>query len=198
MSDSYIRLCYISSAWGTLLPASEYLRYVVVIAFCLGGHEMIFLTSEQCKEYCSNFGLESPINSAGSNGIFCCTVRYPTEAYRYYSLSQLLAAHCLSPLNAFNECLLWVANPMIFGSSNNLHLYYRLRQSYGDLRLLQDAPGHCFLGHEQCDLATFTHLGMLFGWDMHLVPREETSAFPFRITSAWTSESETETALKKY
>jgi hypothetical protein len=51
-----------------------------------------------------------------------------------------------------------------------LHLYYRLRQSYSDWRLLHEAPGHLFLKHEAVDLVSFLEVGILAGWDMHLLP----------------------------
>jgi hypothetical protein len=43
-------------------------------------------------------------------------------------------------------------------------LYYRLRQSYGDHRLLPEAPGHLFLGFEVEDLTSFLQVCMLNGW----------------------------------
>ncbi|MGA7914026.1 MAG: hypothetical protein WCA00_02230 [Candidatus Acidiferrales bacterium] len=43
-------------------------------------------------------------------------------------------------------------------------MYYKLRQTYGDNRLLQEAPGHLFLEHEGEDLASFLQLSMLNGW----------------------------------
>jgi hypothetical protein len=43
-------------------------------------------------------------------------------------------------------------------------LYYKLRQTYGENRLLPDAPGHLFLEHEAKDLASFLQLSMLNGW----------------------------------
>jgi hypothetical protein len=43
-------------------------------------------------------------------------------------------------------------------------LYYTLRRTYGDLRLLHEAPGHLFLEHETEDLASFLQLSMLNGW----------------------------------
>jgi hypothetical protein len=46
--------------------------------------------------------------------------------------------------------LLWVTDWGIW-SPENLHLYYRLRQSYGDLGQLKDAPGHFFHAHEAAD-----------------------------------------------
>jgi hypothetical protein len=45
-----------------------------------------------------------------------------------------------------------------------------LRQSYGDHRLLDEAPGHLFLNYESADVVSFVQLGLLSGWDMHLVP----------------------------
>jgi hypothetical protein len=60
--------------------------------------------------------------------------------------------------------LLFVTEWGIWPSSENWHLYYKLRQSYSDNRLLQDAPGHLFLEHEMEDLTSFLQLSMLNGW----------------------------------
>ena len=74
---------------------------------------------------------------------------------------------CLGPRE---EALLWVTTWGVWRSSENWHLYYRLRQSYGDPRLLHEAPGHLFLDFEAPDLISFLQIGTLFGWDMHLLP----------------------------
>lgn len=66
-------------------------------------------------------------------------------------------------------CLLWVTDRGVW-SSEHLHLYYRLRQSYGDQRLLDEAPAHLFLDYEAADLVSFLAVGILCGWDMHLIP----------------------------
>jgi len=66
-------------------------------------------------------------------------------------------------------CLLWVTDWGIWRSSENLHLYYQLRQSYGDRRQLADAPAHLFLDYEDADLVSFLQVGLLCGWDMHLL-----------------------------
>jgi hypothetical protein len=71
-----------------------------------------------------------------------------------------------------DECLLWVTRSDVWRSSENLHLYYRLRQSYGDSQQLDDAPGHLFLRHESADLISFLQVGLLCGWDMHLIPSD--------------------------
>jgi len=66
--------------------------------------------------------------------------------------------------------LLWIKEFGTFPSTENLHLYYRLRQSYSDHRLLDEAPGHFFLEHEAADLETFLLVGIINGWEMHLFP----------------------------
>jgi hypothetical protein len=60
--------------------------------------------------------------------------------------------------------LLWITEWGIWPNSENWHLYYRLRQTYGDQSLLQDAPGHLFLEHETNDFASFFQIGILNGW----------------------------------
>ena len=67
-------------------------------------------------------------------------------------------------------CLLWITDWGIWRSSENLHLYYRLRQSYGDTSLLDEAPGHLFLDYEAADLVSFLEVGIICGWDIHLIP----------------------------
>jgi hypothetical protein len=74
-----------------------------------------------------------------------------------------------SKLEPFDQCLLWVTLWGVWSSSENWHLFYRLRETYGEGRPLWDAPGHLFLKHESADLATFIQLTLLSGWDFYLV-----------------------------
>jgi hypothetical protein len=69
-----------------------------------------------------------------------------------------------------SSCLLWVVTWGVWASSENWHLYYRLRQSYSELRLLHETPGHLFLGYEEPDFVSFLQLALLSGWDAHLLP----------------------------
>jgi len=78
--------------------------------------------------------------------------------------------HLERSLQPRDTCLMWVTDWGVWGSSENLHLYYRLRQSHGDLRLLHEAPGHLFLSYEAPDLVSFLQVGIICGWDIHLVP----------------------------
>jgi hypothetical protein len=95
-------------------------------------------------------------------------LRYPFEnlaGYRYFSLAQN-AVRCL---DYFDECLLWITQVGVWPSNENLHIYYRLRESYGDRFLVTEKPAVVCLRHESVDLTSLVHLGMLFGWDMFLV-----------------------------
>ncbi len=73
-------------------------------------------------------------------------------------------------LEPFDECLLWVTQWGVFPSSENLHLFYRMRNGYGENRQLFHAPGHLFLKHERADLATFIQLSVINCWDFYLAP----------------------------
>jgi hypothetical protein len=94
-------------------------------------------------------------------------VRLPQGAHRFYGLSEFLAR--VVPTSG-DACLLWMTGYGIWPSSENTHLYYRLRASYGDRRLLHEAPAHLCLKHEREDLATMVQLALLFGWDGYVLP----------------------------
>jgi hypothetical protein len=92
-------------------------------------------------------------------------INYPKQSY---GLAHV--ARWISNSNTYNEpCLLWITEWRIWPSSENLHLYYRLRGSYGDQRLLEEAPGHLFLGYETSDLASFLQVAMLNGWEGYIL-----------------------------
>jgi hypothetical protein len=75
-------------------------------------------------------------------------------------------------VEAVGACKWWLAwmdvGPAQW-SGGNTHLYYRLRQSYQDFRLLDEAPCHLFYRHEWPDLLTFLQVGVLNLWNIHLV-----------------------------
>lgn len=68
-----------------------------------------------------------------------------------------------------DQCLMWVTGWGVWQSSENWHLYYRLRGSYGDSRLIEEAPGHLFLPYEQPDLVSFLQIVGISGWDAHVL-----------------------------
>jgi hypothetical protein len=90
----------------------------------------------------------------------------------------------VSWLGPFRNTLLWVTEYGIWPSSENNHLYYRLRQSYGDQRKLQEAPGHEFVAEELADLTSFLDLTIQFGWGAHLLSTP-TAAYIFISHDEW-------------
>ncbi|HXX20850.1 MAG TPA: hypothetical protein VEJ46_15710 [Candidatus Acidoferrum sp.] len=96
------------------------------------------------------------------------SVRVDLSRMQWYKVtwfSEFIASY----LPPFDECLLWVSLWGVWPSSENSHLFYRLRETCGERRQLSDAPGHLFLRSESADLATFIGLALLFGWDFYLL-----------------------------
>jgi hypothetical protein len=116
-----------------------------------------FYTKEECEEWLRGRERGKPDAEPGMN---VQRVTYPNEPHGVFFVAHWIA----SSLTHREPTLLWVTEWSIWRSSENWHLYYKLRQSYGDLRLLHEAPGHLFLGHESEDLASFLQLAMLNGW----------------------------------
>jgi hypothetical protein len=130
------------------------------------------LSNEESQDWCRRIGLQldeenRPILRTRAH----CVEKSLAElkVLRLTSMSRWIAEY----LQPFDECLLWVTLWDVWNSSENFHLYYRLRESYGDRRRLSAGPGHLFGGHESSDLATFIELALLFGWDFYLLTSPE-------------------------
>jgi hypothetical protein len=129
---------------------------------------MRFLTPTELKAWCRNRAIElddreNPMHPhPGSTTVRCSfpTVQQLTWFSRFVEES----------LQPRETCLLWVTANGVWPSSENWHLYYRLRQSHADRRLIHEAPGHLFLDFESADLISFLEIGLIAGWDMHLIP----------------------------
>lgn len=96
-------------------------------------------------------------------------VGYPNEPYRVLFLAHWIAATLTYRMPA----LLWITEWGIWPGSANWHLYYKLRQTYGDPRLLHEAPGHLFLEHEVEDFASFLQMAMLNGWGGYVLTQAD-------------------------
>ncbi|MGH7485542.1 MAG: hypothetical protein ACREMY_08050 [bacterium] len=96
-------------------------------------------------------------------------VRYPSKPYQIRHLAYWIA----TSLSFRLPTLLWITEWGIWPSSENWHLYYKLRQTYGDYRLLDEAPGHLFLEHETEDLSSFLQVAMLNGWGGYVLTQAD-------------------------
>jgi hypothetical protein len=118
---------------------------------------MRFYTKEECETWLS--GRERVLLDATS-GIQTERLNYPSEPHRIFFIARWIA----TTLTFQRPSLLWITEWGIWPSSENWHLYYKLRQTYGDHRLLHDAPGHLFLEYESEDFASFLQIATLNGW----------------------------------
>lgn len=116
-----------------------------------------FYTQQECDDWLRGRQRAIPDESPGG---FSERLVYPPEPLRMFFIAQWIATSLTYRMPA----LLWITEWGIWPSSENLHLYYKLRQSYSDHRLLQEAPGHLFLEHETADLASFLQIAILNGW----------------------------------
>jgi hypothetical protein len=96
-------------------------------------------------------------------------MNYPPELHRINYIAHWIATNLTYRMPA----VLWMTEWGIWPSSENWHLYYKLRQSYSDHRLLNEAPGHLFLEYEVEDLASFLQVSMHNGWGGYLLTRAD-------------------------
>jgi hypothetical protein len=144
---------------------------------------MRFLLPDETRDWCRRTGVLG-VNDQPM-------VQTPDMQCRRFDIRLVTGPRCLSLARQFSclfspadSRLLWVTLSGIWPSSENLHLYYRLRQSYGDLRLLQEAPGHYYLPHETEDFSSFSFVGLVNGWDMFLFDSQD-SARVFVSHDGW-------------
>jgi hypothetical protein len=127
------------------------------------------LTPSELKDWCSRHNIELddrgiPVHPYG--GSLAVQYELPKDVTKLTWICRFIERS----LQPREHCLLWVTTWGVWPSSENWHLYYRLRQSHADQRLIHEAPGHLFLEFEEADLVSFIQIGLIAGWDMHLIP----------------------------
>jgi hypothetical protein len=123
---------------------------------------MRFYTPEECTQWLTDRGRTTPNHDVPASSE---RIAYPALPYMIFAITSWIAGSWVFRQPA----LLWITEWGIWPSSENWHLYYRLRQTYGDVGLLHESPGHLFLEHESEDLASFTQMAMLNGWGGYLL-----------------------------
>ena len=128
--------------------------------------QLRFYTKEECEEWLR--GRERMKPDAVPK-IQVERIAYPAEPHRIFGMAHWIA----SSLTFRMPTLLWITEWSVWPSSENWHLYYKLRHSYEDLQLLHEAPGHLFLEHESEDLASFLQIAMLNGWGGYILTQAD-------------------------
>jgi len=121
-----------------------------------------FYTEKECEEWLSDRKRQKPDRNSEINKE---RFDYPSKPHEFFWAAHWIA----SSLPHYAPALLWITEWGIWENTQTSHLYYKLRQSYGDQQLLWDAPGHLFLGYEMEDLASFLQVAMLNGWGGYLL-----------------------------
>ncbi len=127
---------------------------------------MRFYTPEECDEWLRGQRRSKPDSVPEG---FMERIEYPAPPYRIFGLAYWIA----SSLTYRMPTLLWITEWDIWPSSENWHLYYKLRHSHRDMKLLQESPGHLFLGHESEDLTSFLQIAMLNGWGGYILTQAD-------------------------
>jgi hypothetical protein len=120
-----------------------------------------FYTKEECEKWLKDRGRHFPDRT----GAAVQRVGYPTKPHMVFVIARWIASN----LSYRQPVLLWISEWGIWPSSENWQLYYRVRESYGDNRLLNEAPGHLFLECESEDLASMIEIAMLNGWGGYIL-----------------------------
>jgi hypothetical protein len=123
---------------------------------------MHFYTPQECEEWLKGRQRTKP---DATPGLRHERIAYPKEPHSIYSFARWIAAN----LTYDQPSLLWITEWGIWPSSENWHLYYKLKEACEDRRQLHESPGHLFQKHESEDLASFLQLSMLNGWGGYLL-----------------------------
>lgn len=123
---------------------------------------MRLYSKEECEQWLHDRERRKP---DAISGLHVERFDYPNEPHKIFAVAHQIARS----LTFRRPTLLWITEWGIWPSSENWHLYYKLRQGCGDPRLLHEAPGHLFLEHETEDLASFIQVAMLNGWGGYIL-----------------------------
>jgi len=100
-------------------------------------------------------------------------VHYPKEPYRLMYLARLLGS-LMHKESHFLHGLVWVSTWGVWDigvEAIGLKMFERMRQSKGENRPLESAPGTWFRHDELVDAVSILVQPMLVGWDAYYVPQ---------------------------
>jgi hypothetical protein len=124
---------------------------------------MYFKTADECGELARFFGFSADPQANKLGKITQVTEQLKVDFQAKQQNLLALARRIVVWLDGGRQ-LLWITERGVWPSSENWHLYYRLRGSYHDYKSIVDAPGHFFEDYERPDLVSFLELTLRFGW----------------------------------
>lgn len=145
---------------------------------------MIYISETGCYEFAHSLGVEVPQPlEEGSvvdsiDGVQVC---YKASISKSLQVSRMI----VDSLGNFGGALLWITEFGIWPSSENWHLYYKLKSAYGASGDLVTEPGHRFFDYESADLVTFIDIVLRFGWGGHLFVFGESVSYAYLSHDGW-------------
>ena len=131
---------------------------------------MKFLTKIEIEEWCRRNS--TPFDDFGRPKFSCATEGFKIPVDTGHRVA-LVKGH-FQIFNNEDEILIWFTDWGVWPSSERMHIFDRFRLSYGESRLLIEAPGHVFDPDEFEDALSFLTLGVLFLWDCYVLNRAGT------------------------
>ena len=123
---------------------------------------MKILTKDNASEMLGGKPLDAFVNQLSSRlQLVGSTYSIPPDSGKKTALSRLFAYLLLrSP----NVCI-YVSGWGVWGSSENLDLFYGYRRSFGENRTLMEAPVHLFERSEEDTFVSILSMAFYFVWD---------------------------------
>src|SRR6266446_4816603 len=124
---------------------------------------MRFISSDEAATWTSRFAPDASSDRypesqpAGWHGIQVEFVNQP--GHRHYWIAREL----VGAVGPWTSCLLWITTFGVWPSSENMHLYYRFRNSYRETSHLDEPPALIALKHEAVDVESFLILPFYSG-----------------------------------
>jgi len=78
----------------------------------------------------------------------------------------------LATFDSCDEVLIWISQWGVWPSGERMHIFYQFRKSYGENRMLKEAPAHLVKSKEIEDGISIVTLAVLFLWDCYILTKD--------------------------
>ena len=129
---------------------------------------MKIISKEEAQIWCHHHHIAMNDRGLPERRDFPTKFDIPVDAgQRVYLVSERMSAFREEP-----SLLVWFDDWSVWPYGQRMHIFERLRLSYGETRRLIDSPGHVFESAEIEDAISFVTLAVLFLWDCYVLTPE--------------------------
>jgi len=122
-----------------------------------------FIEDVEIDEWCAEHGIDPTVSRHDDDLVLCR--EYFGQAVHPRGQEARVARAAIESVGQWDECLLWITQWGIWGSSEDWPKYYAARGANGERRFLEKAPGHLFTKAEGDALELFLTLVLENAWD---------------------------------